>query len=141
LDNQSITRTIEALAARLGAGGDSPTIARSVATTWQEIDHLLSPVIGAAGVAALCRRSVYLGARDHPFLSSHAGQVGDCDPRTLESTLAGQAPEDAAAAGAAVLVHFNDLLAKLVGPALTERLLRPAWTLLPDRLPNQDASP
>ena len=129
----------QALAAKLGDGSGAAGIASSIAIAWREIEHSLAPVLGAAGVAALCKRSVQLAARDHPFLAAPAGQVANCDTAALEKSIAGQTGEDAAAGGAAVLIQFNDLLAKLVGTALTDRLLRSAWDLLSNGPPNLDA--
>lgn len=130
----------QTLAAKYREGSSAAEIASVVARAWREIEHSLSQVIGAAGVAALCKRSAHLAARDHAFLASHTGPAGICDPVALETTLASQTREDAAAAGAAVLIQFNDLLAKLVGPQLTDRLLISVWGILSNDLPSKEAS-
>lgn len=139
MDSHPTTSITQSLAAKLGAGASAADIAAAVAGSWREIERSLSPVIGAGGVAALCKRAVHLAARDHPSLATHAGQVRNCDVDALQATLGAQTPDTAVAAGAAVLIQFNDLLAKLVGADLTERLLRSAWTFLSNGLPNQDA--
>lgn len=140
MEAQPTTPITEVLAELLASGADVEEISSSVALAWGEIEVSLSPVIGAAGVAALCKRSIHLASREHPFLAAHAGQAGIWDPDALHRALAAQTREDAAAAGADILKQFRDLLARLVGPDLTERLLRTAWNLFSMGTPNLDAS-
>ena len=137
MEAQPTTQITEVLAELLASGADVAKISSSVALAWSEIEVSLSPVIGVAGVAALRKRSIHLAAREHPFL---AGRTGIWDSDALQRALTAQTREDAAAAGASVLKQFNDLLAKLVGPDLTERLLRTAWNLLFIGTPKLDAS-
>ncbi len=48
------------LACRAGDGADSALIAAALSATLQDLDTVLSPVIGSKGVAALLRRSLQL---------------------------------------------------------------------------------
>lgn len=98
---------------------------------WQEIDAVLSPILGRGGVAALYKRSLYLTGLAHPWLSHlHRGEQTDMGLAELESVFGQQSSADAAGAGGALLQTFNGLLASMVGPALTEQLLRPVWNHL-----------
>jgi hypothetical protein len=45
----------------------------------------------------------------------------------LRDVLAGRSPDEARAAGLALLLTFTDNLSNMVGEALTIRLLRSAW--------------
>ena len=62
------------------------------------------------------------------------------DLATLKSVLAQQSSADAAGDGA-LLQTFYDLLASLVGPSLTERMLRSIWKTSTSGAPAQDTSP
>lgn len=90
----------------------------------------------------LYKRSLYLTGPAHPWLAGiHEGVQTAVDVAALKSVFAQQNSIDAAAAGGAFLQTFYDLLTSLVGPALTERLLRPVWAHFPSGPPAQDTSP
>lgn len=119
------------MAHRAGEGADATRIADAVIMAWQEIDAVLSPILGHGGVAALYKRSLYLTGSAHPWLSHmREGEQTDMDLAELESAIARQSSADAYSAGGTLLQTFNGLLASMVGPALTERLLRPVWNHL-----------
>lgn len=91
---------------------------------WRKIDAALSPVIGQRGVAALYQRSLFLTCTDHPSLRpayESAQRPGDFE--ALKAALVLPTGPAAEAANRALLQTFIDLLARLVGRALTERLL------------------
>ncbi len=120
---------IQASLAKLAEdGADARQIAERATCIWQSVDSALSPVIGKMGVVALFNRSVYLTRTAHPWLS--AVQVialdGD-DFAALETTLSQQSVSDAASAIDALLQNFYDLLTRLIGESLTQRLLRSVW--------------
>ena len=116
-----------------GPAPDAANFAASAAATWQSVDTALSPIIGPRGVAALYKRSLFLTRTAHPCLAA----VYDGEPTPgryagLEAVLAvldPQTTEVATAAQGALLKTFQDLLVNLVGPALTDQLLRPALDL------------
>ena len=126
------------LAYRVHAHADAAQIARAVVGLWDEIDDALTPIVGAGGVVALYQRSLHLTATAHPWLAIKANGG---DPANLQSLLAQQSPADAAAGGSAFLLTFHGLLSSLVGPSLTERLLRSVWAPLSSGPPPQDSSP
>lgn len=100
---------------------------RAVAA-WRRIDDALWPIVGHAGMAALFKRSLYLARVDHPALTPMVdAEIAPGDFALLREILA-QQPGAAAAAAiqAGLLKTFLGLLTDLIGPALTERLLRSA---------------
>ena len=128
---------IAPLAHRVAPGADAVQIASAVVGLWHEIDDALTPIVGAGGVVALYQRSLHLTATAHPWLAIKANGG---DPANLQSLLAQQSPANAAIAGSAFLHTFHTLLVSLVGPSLTERLLRPVWAPPSSGPPPQDFS-
>ena len=105
---------------------DPSIVAQSALATWSHIDQALSPIIGIRGVAGLYKRSLSLTRGAHPALTTvFDGLLAPGDYRTLQQALAQQSAPVAIAAGAALLQTVIDLLTKLSGQALSERLLRP----------------
>ena len=139
-DRTNIRHLAAALAHRGDVGTDAAQVAQLVATACAAIEAALTPIIGGNGLAALHRRSLHMASRGHPCLSA----LGAHDPSgqplfaPLRSTLAAQDGPSAAQAGAAYLQTLNDLLASLIGPSLTERLLRRAWLDLMGAMPGQE---
>ena len=105
---------------------DPSIVAQSALATWSRIDEALSPIIGIRGVAGLYKRSLSLTRGAHPALTAvFEGVIAPGDYSTLQQALAQQSGPVAIAASGALLQTFNDLLTKLIGLSLTERLLRP----------------
>jgi hypothetical protein len=133
------SRIAAALAGRVAGGSDATQIAGAIVSTWQEIDAALTPVLGHQGVAALYKRSLYLTAAACPWLAgTFQGAHAPMDLAELKSAFELQSAGDAAAGGGELLQTFHELLASLVGPALTERLLRSVWQHLLSGAPAQD---
>jgi hypothetical protein len=113
---------------RFQEGADGAQIADEVAAILDAINAALTPIIGQRGVAAIYTRSLHLAVSSLPWLQT--GQEGIqavMDLTALKSVLAQQSSADAAVGGKAVLQTFFDILVGLIGPSLTEQLLRPAW--------------
>ncbi|HEX7130624.1 MAG TPA: hypothetical protein VF217_11245 [Rhodanobacteraceae bacterium] len=110
-------------------GMDAAQTADLAVATWRKIDGALWPIIGHAGVAALFKRSLYLARLEAPALIAMLDiEIAPGDFALLRETLARQSSAHAAAAvQAGLLKTFLDLLASLIGAALTERLLRSVW--------------
>jgi len=136
-------RPIEApLAYRVTAGADAAQIAVAMGTLWQEIETALAPILGQQGVAALFGRSLHLTAKGHPWLAArHEAASSTMDLTALKAALSQQDSAEAASGGSALLRTFHELLSSLVGPSLTERLLRPVWAQPTSGSPAQDTSP
>lgn len=130
-----------------GPAPDAAHIATSAAATWQAIDTALSPIIGPRGVAALYKRSLYLTRAGHSCLAAvYDGDLAPGRYAGLQEALALQSPAVALAAHGALLKTFEDLLGNLIGPSLTDQLIRPALDVQPGDIHSdgdavQDASP
>ena len=132
-------RIAAALITRAGEGAHSEAISDAMVATWQEIDSALQPIIGHQGVAALYKRSLHLTSPNHLWLASaHASALPPMDLDSLKAVLMRQTAAQAALGGAGLLQTFYGLLASMVGPSLTERLLRSVWADLLSGSPAQD---
>ena len=131
------------LVRRAAEGADAAQIAEAVGATWKQIDAALAPIIGQGSVAVLYMRSLHLIDAAYPWLAEMQGEgvQAPVDIASLRATLALQDSDTAAAAGGALLQTFYELLASLVGPSLTERLLRSVWENPLSGTPAQDTSP
>jgi len=130
------------LAIRIDADAGAAQIAAAVLAIWEEIDDALTPIVGPLGVVALYRRTVHLVAAQYPWLAGRdEGVLTDTDPAVLKSVLAQRSSAEAAAGGSAFLDTFHELLASLIGPSLTARLLRSVWEPPSSGAATQDTSP
>ena len=128
IDSPEGRRIAASLAQRTGGPASAAQVADATVAVWQDVDSALNPIIGSRGVAALYRRSLFLQRSAHPWLAGAIDGPGTAmDLATLKSVLAQQDSPAAAAAGGATLQTFHELLTNLVGPSLTDRLLRSVW--------------
>ncbi len=142
LEDEESSPITDPLARRVGLDANAGQVADAIGVLWEQIDDALTPIIGSQGVVALYRRTVRLTCAVHPWVAGGLdGIPSELDPKTLQSVLARQSSAQAAAAGSAFLQTFHDLLASLVGPSLTERLLRSVWTNPLSGPPAQDTLP
>lgn len=131
----------KALARQIPAGSDSVQVASAVVAMWRDVHAVLSPILGRGGVAAMYRRSLALTARVHPWLRDPGAPAASNDApdlAALQAALAAQDSATALAAGGASLQAFHELLASLVGPSLTGRLLGAVLESPSRDLPEQD---
>ena len=139
IDHQERHPLAAPLAHRVGQEADAEQIAGAIAAIWLEIGVALTPILGTRGVAALYKRSLHLTGAAHPWLAGlHEGVQSILDPAPLRSALARRSAAEAAAGASALLHIFHALLIGLVGPSLTERLLRSVWTQPTSGPPAQD---
>lgn len=142
LDDFDHSRIAASLASRTNGHTDVAQIADEIVAMFQEINDALSPIIGRRGVDALYKRSLHLATPAYPWLAvARDGAQDFMETAKLKATLCAQGPASAAAGGVAALQTFHDLLASLVGPSLTERLLHPIWNKSLGIPPAQDHSP
>jgi len=114
---------------RIPEGASPEEIADGIVVIWVEINMALHPIIGFRGVAALFNRSLLTTAREFPWLSEgHANILAEVNASALKATLLRQPAESAMVGGSALFVAFHELLASLVGSALTHQLLLAAWS-------------
>lgn len=123
------TDEIAAYLMEVAAQGDSAQrVAEDVELSLKHIEKALTPIVGLRGVAALYKRALHLSKTTYPWMPDPpAGAPTAMDSGPLTTALAQHTAPDAAAAGARLLRDFRDLLITLIGPLLTERLLRSVW--------------
>jgi len=142
MESEDKRRIRESLTRRAGESPSAPQIAAATVSTLQDMDAALTPIIGQRGVAALYRRSLFLCTPDCDGLTAVLESVHSVmELAPLEQFLAGQHSADTFSASVTLLTTFNELLATLVGPSLTERLLRSVWEHSFSGTPPQDISP
>jgi hypothetical protein len=131
MESQESGRISATLTTRVGDDADATQIADAIISTWDAVSDALSPIIGRGGVAALYNRSVHLTGLDFPWLADmNRGTQTTMDLVALKAALTRQTSANAMAGGTAVLQTFYELLSRLVGPSLTDRLLRSTWAPL-----------
>jgi hypothetical protein len=107
--------------------GDASRIAQEIVLRWRGIDAALAPIVGTLGVATLYRRCIFLAGKTYPWLvHGEAGEPPTLDLPALHALLAGRDGVEAAAAGQLLLATFTELIGRLIGTSLAERLLNPA---------------
>ncbi|MHC8341994.1 hypothetical protein [Pseudomonas sp. RT6P73] len=133
---------VASLAHRVGPNADIARIAQAIISTLRDMDVALTPIIGPQGVAALYRRSLHLCASTHPRLAGIYDKVPPgMDLTALKSVIVEQNDTDALFFGEVLLTTFYELLTTLIGPSLTERLLRGMWEPSLSDTPSQENSP
>ena len=116
------------LAREAGAGANAPAIAGAARRLCERFAEQLTPLIGDAGVAAICARSLHLTQRSVRGLApAGASGQGDSPFALLQLSLEQQEPAAATESAIAVLATASELLASFIGEGLTNRLLREAW--------------
>lgn len=116
------------LAREAGTNADAPAIAAAVRRACEQLARQLVPLIGDAGVAAICTRSLHLVQRQERRLAPVPTPPGDDDPfMRVQLVLEHQEPAVAASTGLAVLASIGDVLAGFIGERLAIRLLRETW--------------
>lgn len=126
--SQDSSRLAAALTRKAGVNADAAGIATALVATCQAIEAALVPILGARGVAALLKRSLYVISHTHPWIAGvHRNAEPSIDHAALSAAFAGQTATEATDAASALLETFHELLASLVGPSLTERLLCAVW--------------
>jgi hypothetical protein len=116
------------LAREAGTGANAPAIAAAGRRLCERFAERLTPLIGDAGAAAICARSLHLTQLNVPGLAPvRASAQGDAPFALLQTSLEQQKPAVAAEAAVAMLVTVSELLALFIGQSLTTSLLCEAW--------------
>ena len=124
------------------ATGSAAVVADEAVKAWAAIEGALAPIIGKGGVEALFNRSVSLVRTAYPNLAPvHESAANTTAFQSLRAALELQAPDDAAAANAALQLTFTDLLGQLIGHPLTARLLRHTDDIAPGGSKRNGAKP
>jgi hypothetical protein len=116
------------LAREAGTGASAPAIAAAACRLCERFAEQLAPLIGDAGVAAICARSLHLTQRNVPGLvPARASPQGDAPFALLQLSLEQQEPAVATEAAVALLATASELLVLFIGESLTTSLLHEAW--------------
>ena|ERR1700676_4247291 len=139
---QSEARRIQATIAEVAANAeDAGRVADVAASTWRQLNAVLSPVIGPGGVTALYQRSLYMTRSAYPCLAAvREDALRPGEFVGLQLVLSQQTSGYIVAANGALLQTFCDLLASLIGASLTERLLRSVRNLSSSGTAGEDTS-
>lgn len=128
MGSQTSSRILATLAVRTRNGTGEGGTAPCVVALCEEIGAALTPIIGPRGLAALYKRSLFLAGQAHPaLLGLQENMQSEMDLSPLMATLAPLSDAEATLIGGALLIAFYELISSLVGPSLTERLLRSLW--------------
>ena len=126
--NTSSRPVASPFANRIEEDAPADQIAAAFGAVWQELDAILSPIIGPRGVAALGQRSLHLASDTCPWLAAaKLGGLAQLDPSEFVRLLSQRNSGEAAAASNVFLHNFNETLSRLIGPSLCERLLLSVW--------------
>jgi hypothetical protein len=141
VETHDIERLRAALATRAGADPNAERIAEAFVSVCQQVDRLLCPIFGHRGAAALYKRSLYLTGKTHAWLAD-SGQSFEAPVEftVVKSLLAAQDDQLASAGACTFLQTLYDLLASMVGPSLTETLLRSLWADASPGSPTQETT-
>lgn len=116
------------LAREAGTGASAPAVAAAARRLCERFAERLTPLIGDAGVAAICARSLHLTERNVRGLALFPAAAQEDAPfALLQVSLEQQEPAAATEAAVAVLATASELLASFIGEGLTTSLLREAW--------------
>ena len=116
-------------AGEIRADASPDQLAASVAIACTGIEAALAPIIGKRGMTALFNRSLHVTGQTYPWLADVIVRNQTAmDVESLRTALACRTSAEASAYGLLLLKTVTDLLASLVGPSLTERLLRSVTT-------------
>ncbi|HEY9099318.1 MAG TPA: hypothetical protein VIN38_10645 [Thiobacillus sp.] len=95
---------------------------------WEQMSSRIISIIGAGGFHSLYARSLFMTQSHFPWLTADALPTqADQLFAQLKKCLGSQPPAQASAANSLLLVTFTDILASLIGEALTTSILRSAW--------------
>ena len=142
MESEGGRKIVASMVHRVGPNADIARIAQAIISILRDMDLALTPIIGKQGLAALFRRCLHLCVSTHPRLARTYGQVqSGMDLTGLKSVIVEQSDADALFFGEVFLSTFYELLSTLIGPSLTERLLRGMWEPSLSDTPSQEISP
>ena len=143
MDSQESSRLTAPLACRVAEDTDSRQIADAIGAMWTDIESALQPVLGRRGVAALFKRTLHRTASRYIWLepAKVAGDDAVCSLAELKALFSAQPPAKATEAGSVLFMNFRELLTSLIGPQLSEQLLKAAWSPSSSAPAAQDPKP
>jgi hypothetical protein len=124
------------LARKAGTEADPPAVAAAARRLLEDFAQHLTPLIGDAGVAAVCGRSLQLAESRFPGLALARASGEDGERCThVQHFLEHQDPVVAIRAAVTVLAIASEVLASFIGETLTRLLLHETWPDQFDRIP------
>jgi hypothetical protein len=119
---------LKVIAHYAGTDAGSEAVAAAAGRIFEDLDRVVSPLIGHLGVDSLTGRALHLAALEYPCVVTKRGpDQADRPFAQVLVCLEQQEAADATAAAAAVFATFTGLLGTFIGEPLTARLLRKAW--------------
>ncbi|MHB1085739.1 MAG: hypothetical protein ACYCZA_12990 [Thiobacillus sp.] len=95
---------------------------------WEQMSSKIISIIGAGGFHSLYARSLFIARAHFPWLApDEMPALTDQLFAQLKKCFESQTPMQASAANSLLLITFTDILASLIGEALTTSILRSAW--------------
>lgn len=118
---------------------DPEAVVQTTLRLWSRLAPELIVIIGKGGFKPLYARSVRLTGVRYPWmLQGAAPTLGDQRFAPLQAHLEAQEVAQAVQASTALFNTFLDLLASLIGEALTTHLLYSAWRQETSEIPAKD---
>ncbi len=123
MSNQSRHQMIESLATPSPEKGADAAI-----RLWEQMSTQIISIIGNGGFHSRYARSLFIARAHFPWLAADE-LPAQTDPlfAQLQKCLESQTPVQASTANSLLLITFTDILASLIGEALTTSILRSAW--------------
>ena len=121
-------RLVRVITRRAGSATGASAVAAATRLVHDDLTAVLAPLISSAGVEALWGRAFDLAQREYPADERRGENCTTDEPFAQVSLwLERQVPAAATDAAAAMFATFAQLLATLIGEALTTRYLEKAW--------------
>ena len=115
------------LATGSGPGASTETATRATQACEQLVRHL-SRLLGGTGSRILLRRSLHLASASFPWLArAEIPEDAEDLGAVLQARMESESPAAVTEAFACLLSTFVELLARLIGDALTARVLHEVW--------------
>lgn len=87
----------------------------------------VTSLVSEEGFRSVFERSIFLTSRNFAWLGAEQSSPDASPLHGLRAMLAQQTRSEAREASTALLIHFSDLVASLIGERLTIDILRSAW--------------
>jgi hypothetical protein len=109
-----------------GDGDSSQQLAQRATDAFEKLAKHLSRLLGETGVQMLFARSLGMASAQHPWLPSSTERPATA-MATLRDAMEQQEPGSIADAFVAILSTLIELLKRLIGDGLVDRLLDEVW--------------
>ena len=119
---------LQVLTQRVSSAPGGEALAAAARSTYDDLAHVCSPLIGQVGVEALTARALHLAQQEYSWLVDAREPEHANEPFVpVLERLAQQNPAVATEGAAAVFAMLVGLLVTFIGEPLTARVMREAW--------------